>query len=110
VLHWALFAPNQRGIFILIAALLYGFGFGVAGFLFGKHDSQAKVRYALGPRYSLMSTLASTIVGAIWIGVFRPEAQATLWWLLVALVVQVVILAFTTSKSVKGISKKDLFR
>lgn len=47
VLNWALYAPEERSLYILVAAITYGIGFGISGFLFGRADSARNSRLNL---------------------------------------------------------------
>lgn len=110
VLHWCLFAPEERWLVIAVAATVYGLGFGLAGWVLGKRDSQRKVRYDLGWRYSMTSTVISFMVGSLWVVWFRPEAWTSLViYLLITAVIQLPHF-FASRASIKGIEKKELFK
>lgn len=110
VLDWALQDEEQRWPYIWAAAITYGLGFGLSGFLFGRLDDQKNVRYDLRLRYSLTSTILSFVVGAFYIALFNPSS-----WLMLVIYVAIA-LVFTvphfmaSKKSIKGMDKKELFK
>jgi MFS family permease len=110
VLHWMLFNPESRGPIMLLASPIYGIGFSVAGHHLGKRDDQSKVRYGLGIRYGLTSTIASILVAGVWIVGWRHNHS---WELLVYGIILVLGLgvAYILSKnSIKSIPKQKLFK
>ena len=110
VLHWALFSPDERGGWIIAAAVTYGLGFALMGLLLGMNDKARNTRLNLGLWYAFLASLASSIVGGIWILFFRPDEWESL---LIMLAISSVIFGIqfaATHKSIKGIARKELFK
>jgi predicted MFS family arabinose efflux permease len=109
-LNWGTAAAEQRGPYILLAAVVYGVGFALMGGFLGKRDDESKVRYSLGQAYSAVSNLASAAIGGVWIVLFRPEQlwQFALYSAVIAAIFIIGIVNYR--RSIKGMSNKDLFR
>lgn len=110
VLHWCLFQPDRRWPIILVAAITYGFGYGVAGYMWGKGDDQSKVRYHLGYWYALSGTLTSTLVGGIWVLFFKRDDWEGLVGVLSILFIQIILFKLVGRSTIKGIPKQELFK
>lgn len=109
-LHWALFDPDSRGLFIAGAAITYGLGFGLGGYVFGKRDSARNSRLNLGLWYSMTSNIASMLVGSLWVLIFRRDEWPTLVIMAVIFGLISIIAALSSRKSIKGIEKEKLFQ
>jgi hypothetical protein len=109
VLHWMLFNPETRGPIMLLAGPIYGIGFGLAGAWLGSRDSQRAVRYSLGSRYGMTSSVISALAGTIWMVCWRREY---LWTIPIYIAITA---AFTwyfmvrDRKNIKGTAKERIF-
>ena len=109
-LNHALYDEEKYGIAIIVIAAMYGIGFGLAGWVFGRRDSQQAVRYDLGWYYSMTSTVVAFIVGAGWVAFFQPDKYLSLIiYLIIATIIQLPHY-LSKRKSIKGIDRKELFK
>lgn len=110
ILHWALFAAEQRWPVIVTAAVLYGTGFALMGYLSGRSDPASKTRMNLGLAYYFTSNLASLLVGGLWVITYRPDEIRTLVIMTVVFVLLSVIALLSSNQTIKGIEKDKLFQ
>lgn len=110
ILHWALFDPENRWPTILTAAISYGLGFALMGFLLGKNDLLRHTRRNLGLWYYGVSQIASLLVGGIWILFWKAEEIETLTIMSVIFAFFLAVAALTSRKKIKGIEKEKLFK
>lgn len=110
VLNWSLGEASERGIVIAVAAVVYGIGYALAGFLLGKRDQSHKTRLNLPLWYAMAGNGTSLLVGGIWVALFRPDKMEALYLLICAVTTIAIFWAISDRTSIKGIHKNELFK
>jgi hypothetical protein len=95
---------------VAFVAVFYSLGFALMGHLLGKSDSTRDTRANLPLSYFRAACLSSWSVGTLWVLLFRQEE----WRLPVIMAVVfgffLTISTLNSRRTVKGISKDELFR
>jgi FtsH-binding integral membrane protein len=108
-LNWCLENTSTRGPLILLASLIFGVGFSIAGSQLGKHE-QKRVSYPLGLRYGLVAGIVPSIVGSIWVLGWQSDKLGYLAAYIGAILLSFAIYIAIGKKTIKGITKKELFK
>jgi hypothetical protein len=111
-LNWELYNPHKRGVVLALVDLVAIVGFSLMGRYLGKRDrvNQRSVRYSLGVRYGLTAPLIVTIVGVIWILVWRRTYWSALISYAITIILCILVGFYVSRKWVKGSPKGKLFK
>lgn len=102
--------PQKYSLLLTVTAFTYALGFALVGWLLSKTDDQSRVRYSLSWRYSLISTIASFVIGAGWVVLFRPSAWPSLVIYLLIASLFLMPEHLSERRSIKGVTKRELFK
>jgi uncharacterized membrane protein YeaQ/YmgE (transglycosylase-associated protein family) len=108
MLEWVLQNPDTRGPLMLLTSLIFGIGFSIVGKQLGKKEKP--VRYALGLRYGLIAGVIPSVLGAIWVLGWHGNQINYLLSYIGAIVLCILIYYVLNQKTIKGITKKELFK
>jgi hypothetical protein len=108
-LNWVLENSDRRGPLMLLASLVFGIGFSIAGKRLGHSDHEV-VSYPKGLRYGLVAGVIPSVVGGIWVIGWHKDHLSYLVSYIVSIFIGLVIYYAIARRTIKGMPKRKLFQ
>jgi surface polysaccharide O-acyltransferase-like enzyme len=109
-LNWTLENSNTRGPWMIAASTIFAVGFTLAGRQLGKRENKA-LRSPLALSYGLVAGVIPALVGCVWLLVWQPNNWlGMMLYFTGAIIVSLIIYCVLNKKTIKGITKRELFK